>query len=1024
MLQGTYHPLLVTASVLIAVFASYTSLSLAQRILLSRAGARRSFWIAGGALVMGFGIWSMHFVGMLALSMPIPIGYDSLLTVASLLVAITASYLALKIGVRLDHSWKRIGWGGVLLGSGIAVMHYTGMAAMRMDPPIEYSPPMVLLAILVAVSAASAALWLFSSLGPRSGKNWFWYRMIAATLLGAGITSMHYIGMASAHIPRHSASGVPGNVDAVWLGAAIIATLVVMLTAMLILSESEARRSIREKLLAYADPGFNLGEKQGLGKVKIGPYGPSVLYLSAALAVVIVWASIAGMLMREHTTVIEGEKKALQRMALVVKEQARNLVSNIDFFLASTDRLLIRYPNHAPRDIPEFQALVRTLNEKYQGQVEVHFTDESGELCTDQHDTKPPLLNIYDQDYFPFPSYATAQGLNIGMPVWSEEGKKWWIPISYPLTKKAQDASVIVALLDVQALEHLYEQGRSKPAGSISLAHRNGTILARAPHGARTIGRSIAKGEIWTQHLPYRTEGAEVVPSPVVDGIPRITAYSQLPDFPLVAIASSDIESVLANWWKIVYGSVLFGLFLSFLILFAARRLSFLLSELEEAHDRVKKEAAFDALTGLPNRRMFHDRLDLEMTRSRRSGSMLALLFIDLDRFKQVNDSLGHETGDRLLKEAARRLRTCVRSTDTIARLGGDEFTVILSEVKSSSAVERVVQDILDSLGKPYYLAGQSCYISASIGITCYPQDAGSKEGLLKNADQAMYAAKSAGRNRWEFFTARMQESAHNRMQLLNDARAGLAGQQFMLHYQPIVDPSTGRIKKAEALIRWRHPGKGFISPATFIPVIEESELIMELGHWVFCEAARQVAEWRRHIDPEFQISINVSPAQFKDSEARMTGWGKYLSDLGIPGSSIVLEITEGLILRADESVEAQIRMLREAGMQFSLDDFGTGYSSLSYLKKFNFDFIKIDQSFVDGLGSDAEDAVVCESIIAMAHKLGIKVVAEGVESDEQHKLLVAMDCDYEQGFLFSRSLPADEFMLHAKRTDDFPLSV
>jgi diguanylate cyclase (GGDEF)-like protein/PAS domain S-box-containing protein len=433
------------------------------------------------------------------------------------------------------------------------------------------------------------------------------------------------------------------------------------------------------------------------------------------------------------------------------------------------------------------------------------------------------------------------------------------------------------------------------------------------------------------------------------------------------------------------------------------------ITEKKKSEQIIWHQANFDTLTGLPNRRMFHDRLEQEIRKAQRNGCHLALLFIDLDRFKEVNDTLGHDKGDILLIEAGRRLRKCVRESDTVARLGGDEFTIILGDLDGPRGVDRIAQAILESMVAPFTLAGEMAYVSASIGITLFPEDAATSEALIKNADQAMYAAKHQGRNRHSYFTQSMDQAAKARMRLSNDLRAALAEKQFWIAYQPIVELATGVIHKAEALLRWQHPVRGLVSPAEFIPIAEATGTITDIGNWVFQEAARQVATWREY-DPSFQISVNKSPLQFLDNGAHSKSWLQLMEDSNLPWQSIVIEITEGILLDADPIVDSRLAQFRQSGMQVAIDDFGTGYSSLAYLKKFDIDYLKIDQTFVRNLTDSTKDLALCKAIIVMAHKLGIQVIAEGVETGEQRDLLVAAGCDYAQGYFFSRPVVAAEF--------------
>jgi diguanylate cyclase (GGDEF)-like protein/PAS domain S-box-containing protein len=428
------------------------------------------------------------------------------------------------------------------------------------------------------------------------------------------------------------------------------------------------------------------------------------------------------------------------------------------------------------------------------------------------------------------------------------------------------------------------------------------------------------------------------------------------------------------------------------------------------SEETIWRQANYDAQTGLPNRRMFHDRLRQAIKTAHRSGLPMALMFIDLDRFKEVNDTFGHAMGDALLHEAARRIADCVRETDTVARVGGDEFTVILGEITEADSVNRIAQKIRQRLAEAFALGSEKVYISASVGITLYPDDGADTDALVKNADQAMYAAKNAGRNRIGYFTAAMQKNAQERMRIAAELRDALLEKQFTLHYQPVIDLRTGAICKAEALIRWQHPTRGMVRPDSFIPIAEDTGLIVGIGDWVFFEATRQCAVWRAKHCQSIQIGVNKSPVQFRGEADEQKDWFAHLHDLGFPGDAVVIEITEGVLLDTTATTSQRLRQLQEAGLQLSLDDFGTGYSSLAYLKKFDIDYIKIDQSFVRNLTAQSEDLAICEAMIVMAHKLGIRVVAEGIETQQQRDLLAAAGCDFGQGYLFSRPLPAADF--------------
>ncbi|MGD0959185.1 MAG: EAL domain-containing protein [Methylomonas sp.] len=434
------------------------------------------------------------------------------------------------------------------------------------------------------------------------------------------------------------------------------------------------------------------------------------------------------------------------------------------------------------------------------------------------------------------------------------------------------------------------------------------------------------------------------------------------------------------------------------------------ISEKKKTEELIWSQANYDPLTQLPNRRLFADRLQQEIIKAERDQQALGLLFIDLDRFKEVNDSLGHNLGDALLIQVAQRLSACVRKSDTVARLGGDEFTVILTELNDCNDVEKVAQNILLAVEQPFSLGDSLAYVSASIGITLYPADGVHCDDLLRFADQAMYSAKNKGRNRFCYFTPEMQSFLDKHVQIVHDLRDAITEQQFDVLYQPIVNLASGDLVKAEALIRWNHPQHGLIMPSDFIPVAEETGMINDLGDWIFKQATAQVRQWRQMFQADFQISINKSPVQFHTLANMHHAWTDYLHEMKLPGNCIVLEITEGLLLDANNLVAQQLKYFRDCGMQIAIDDFGTGYSALAYLEKFHIDYLKIDRSFTRNLTTQSSDLALCEAIIVMAHKLGIKVIAEGVETLGQHDLLRQAGCDYAQGYFFAPPLSADEF--------------
>ncbi|PXX51223.1 putative bifunctional diguanylate cyclase/phosphodiesterase [Aquitalea magnusonii] len=428
------------------------------------------------------------------------------------------------------------------------------------------------------------------------------------------------------------------------------------------------------------------------------------------------------------------------------------------------------------------------------------------------------------------------------------------------------------------------------------------------------------------------------------------------------------------------------------------------ISERKRMEQAIWHEANYDALTGLPNLRLLRDSLAKELERARRKNSNLALLFIDLDRFKEVNDTLGHLMGDQLLKQAAERIRAVVRSSDTVSRQGGDEFVVILPDISDAQAAALVAGKIIRLLGLPFLLGSNQVYVSASIGIALCPDDSTQLETLVSFADQAMYAAKAAGRNGFSFFTPSLQVEAQRRQQVGNSLRHALRDNHFEAYYQPIIALDSGRAVKAEALLRWRHPEQGVLLPGDFIAVAEEIGMIGDIGNLVFQQTLELLEAW-----PGGQVSINISPRQFISGDCRH--WLQEIAARQLPAGCLAVEITEGLLLDERPLVVNTLLGFHQAGVEVSIDDFGTGYSAMSYLKKFNIDYLKIDRSFIAGLARDNTDHAIAEAVIAMAHKLGMRVIAEGVETEAQRQLLLEAGCDYAQGYLFARPMPRQDFI-------------
>jgi diguanylate cyclase (GGDEF)-like protein len=406
---------------------------------------------------------------------------------------------------------------------------------------------------------------------------------------------------------------------------------------------------------------------------------------------------------------------------------------------------------------------------------------------------------------------------------------------------------------------------------------------------------------------------------------------------------------------------------------------------------------------------LLNDRITQSIALARRQNKPTAVIFLDLDRFKYINDSLGHAIGDQLLQSISKRLQASVRASDTVSRLGGDEFVILLSEITHPEDAATSARKILLSLNAPHSIAGQDLHIDGSIGISVYPEDGEDAETLIKNADTAMYHAKESGRNNFQFFKAEMNLKAVERQSLESGLRRALGREEFLLHYQPKVNLDTGEITGVEALIRWQQPDRGLVTPCQFVPVAEDCGLIIQIGRWVLRETCRQAREWQDAGLPLLPLAVNVSAVEFRDKDF-VEGVRAILSETGLEARYLELELTEGVLMEHAQSTAAVLQELKTMGVHLAVDDFGTGYSSLSYLQQFPIDVLKIDQSFIQRITGDPDDSPIVSAIISMGKSLKHQVIAEGIETQEQRAFLQAQHCAEGQGYLFSRPLAAAQF--------------
>lgn len=440
------------------------------------------------------------------------------------------------------------------------------------------------------------------------------------------------------------------------------------------------------------------------------------------------------------------------------------------------------------------------------------------------------------------------------------------------------------------------------------------------------------------------------------------------------------------------------------------------ITEQKKQEERILHQAHFDSLTNLPNRFLSLDRLNLLIEEAKRTGNKVAVLFIDLDDFKKVNDTLGHAIGDELLIHSAKRLRSAIRTSDTIGRLGGDEFIVLINNLTDVKDVQPIAENLLERFRDVFRVDNRDLLLTASVGISVYPNDGNTPEKLLRNADSAMYFSKNQGRNIYHFFSDEMNKGVSRRLQIEEQMHGALGRSEFELHYQPVVNVETGRVEGAEALLRWNNPELGSVSPVEFIPIAEQTGLIIPIGKFVLNEALRTLKNWNDKFKQTFGMAINLSPVQFRDPKL-LQRIRDGLDKNQLQGSCLNLEITEGVLLGNHQHVKQSFDALIEMGIKISMDDFGTGYSSLNYLREYQFDTLKIDRGFLQDFEQDDTAAALIDATIAMAHALNVEVIAEGVETKEQHDYLILRQCNYAQGYLFSRPVPAEEFVALLEQT-------
>mgnify|MGYP001616887546 FL=1 len=604
---------------------------------------------------------------------------------------------------------------------------------------------------------------------------------------------------------------------------------------------------------------------------------------------------------------------------------------------------------------------------------------------------------------------------------------------SAPIKPKGERVGLLVADVPLHAIDRLFrDYAGLGQNGSMGVCAAKGDGILCMPSRANKF--RVIQAPRYSKGAPVPMSFAldnkvGVVTTIDVQGENVYSAHSPIGKLGLgmiVKVQSNELYQPVKNQLGYTLGAISILVIIGIVLLRwqitpMARNLVAQIHERKLAEERFAHLAHHDSLTGLPNRVLFHDHLQLAMTDANRRQQSVVVMFLDVDRFKTINDTLGHDSGDELLKQIAQRLTACLRAGDTVSRLAGDEFALVLPGVENIEYSRHLAQRIIGSFTESFQIRDQQIFITASIGITLYPADASTVEDLLKNADTVMYRAKDSGRNNFQFYSADMHAQAVKRLTLENQLRGAIERAELVLHYQPLVNLKNGEIDGMEALLRWNHPELGLVPPLDFIPLAEESGLIIPIGRWVLQTACAQARAWQDAGLPPLRVSMNLSARQFQKNLVDTVE--TVLRETGLEPQRLELELTESVVMQNPEMAVTTLDVLDRLGVRLSIDDFGTGYSSLSYLRRFPINTLKIDRSFVSDIPGDGDDMKIITAIITLAHSLGIRVVAEGVETAEQLSLLRELRCDAMQGYIFSKPLPANEFAQLVREGRSLPAS-
>jgi len=788
----------------------------------------------------------------------------------------------------------------------------------------------------------------------------------------------------------------------------------------------------------------------------VNPRHPSlrVLYIGAALMIAALLVATAAVVWHFQKSQLLYEESRLSTLSLILTEQADRSFQSVDLVISSVVEAAKGVTDGASFDrIMAGRDVHLLLRAKMSGTPQldaINVISRTGRVINFSRDWPVPEIDVSDRDYYKAMTADPNVKSYVSQPVQNRASGAWTIFLVHRVDGvNGELLGFVNGAVALKYFEEYYQAITLRRGSSVAILRLDGVTLTRFPR-TDTIGKAYSDA----QHLLHGGTSAVLRQVSPVDGEVRIVAARRLSDYPLILLVSVTEEAALANWrsiaWLMSFGALGFAIAIA-VATFAFGRQWKQQAELGRQEERsaamgmavgvaqataleMTHAAEHDALTGLPNRVLLNDRIERAIASAQRHNKAVAVLFLDLDGFKHINDSLGHAVGDKLLQSIAKRLVDCVRGSDTVSRQGGDEFIVLLSEVEQSEdaavAAGRIARAVagpaidehelhvraaiaagrmLEAVEQPHSIDRHDLYVTASIGISAYPDDGRDAETLIQHADTAMYQAKENGRQSYQFFEPDMNVRAVARQFIEEGLRRAVEGHEFALHYQPIIDLTTGAIAGAEALIRWMHPTRGLIPPLQFIPVAEDCGLMLPIGKWVMREACRQTQAWVAAGFSLKTIAVNVSALEFRDQDF-LKNLLAILAETGLDPRFLELELTESVLVKRPELAASILQTVRERGMRVAIDDFGTGYSSLGYLQKFPLDALKIDQSFVRQIGTAGADTSIVTAVIGMAQNLKLRTIAEGVETQEQLEFLQAQHCDDAQGYYFSRPVPPEQF--------------